>query len=59
MLWPLIHSALQKNLAAVYLFSGDEPLQLGELGDAVRQAAKRAGIPKNRFHDEAFAFHSE
>ena len=27
------------------------------LVDAVKQAAKRAGIPKNRFHDEAFAFH--
>ena len=31
----------------------------GPLVDAVRQAAKDSGIPKNRFHDEAFAFHSE
>ena len=28
------------------------------LVDTVRQAAKAAGIPKQRFHDEAFAFHS-
>lgn len=31
----------------------------GPLVDAVRQAAKEVGIPKHRFHDEAFAFHSE
>ena len=29
------------------------------LVDAVRQAAEDLGVPKNRFHDEAFAFHSE
>ena len=28
------------------------------LVDAVRGAAKSAGIPKNRFHDEAFEFHN-
>ncbi len=31
----------------------------GPLVDSVRQAAKDSGVPKNRFHDEAFAFHSE
>lgn len=31
----------------------------GPLVDAVRQAAKDSGVPKSRFHDEAFAFHSE
>jgi len=25
----------------------------------VRAAAEDLGVPKNRFHDEAFAFHSE
>jgi len=25
----------------------------------VKQAAQDLGVPKNRFHDEAFAFHSE
>jgi len=28
------------------------------LVDAVREAAKYAGIPKDRFHDEAFEFHA-
>lgn len=27
------------------------------LVSAIKKAAKKAGIPKNRFHDEAFAFH--
>ncbi|HEX7405372.1 MAG TPA: ferric reductase-like transmembrane domain-containing protein [Candidatus Nanopelagicaceae bacterium] len=31
----------------------------GPLVDAVREAARDVGVPKNRFHDEAFAFHSE
>lgn len=35
---------LQKGLAPVYLISGDEPLQLGELADAVRRAASQAGF---------------
>jgi len=29
------------------------------LVEAVREAAIEVGIPKSRFHDEAFAFHSE
>ena len=29
------------------------------LVSAVREAARDLGVPKNRFHDEAFAFHSE
>jgi ferredoxin-NADP reductase len=33
---------------------GPEPLV-----SAVREAAEGVGVPKNRFHDEAFAFHSE
>jgi len=31
----------------------------GPLVDAVRASAQDLGVPKNRFHDEAFAFHSE
>lgn len=38
-----LESTLQKNLKAVYLISGDEPLQLGEAADAVRSAARAAG----------------
>lgn len=36
-------AALQKDLAPVYFISGDEPLQLGEMADAVRAAARKAG----------------
>jgi len=36
-------AALQKGLAPVYFISGDEPLQLGEVADAVRTAARAAG----------------
>ncbi|MGZ4960646.1 MAG: DNA polymerase III subunit delta [Methylomonas sp.] len=36
-------AALQKTLAPVYLVSGEEPLQLGEAADDIRQAARLAG----------------
>ena len=36
-------AALQKKLAAVYFFTGDEPLRLGEMADAVRAKARQAG----------------
>lgn len=36
-------AALQKQLKPVYFLSGDEPLQLGEAADAVRDAARNAG----------------
>jgi DNA polymerase-3 subunit delta len=38
-----IATALQKELAPVYFISGDEPLQLGEMADAVRAAARKVG----------------
>jgi ferredoxin-NADP reductase len=31
----------------------------GPLVETVRKAAADLGVPKNRFHDEAFAFHKE
>ncbi len=31
----------------------------GPLVESVKQAAEDLSVPKNRFHDEAFAFHSE
>jgi len=34
---------LKKRLAPVYFLSGDEPLQLAEAADAIRQAARAAG----------------
>jgi predicted ferric reductase len=30
----------------------------GPLVESVKEAARELGVPKNRFHDEAFAFHS-
>jgi DNA polymerase-3 subunit delta len=39
-----LNAALQKKLAPVYFISGDEPLQLGEMADAVRKAARKAGF---------------
>ncbi|MGZ8152533.1 MAG: DNA polymerase III subunit delta [Methylovulum sp.] len=38
-----VATALQKNLAPIYFISGDEPLQIGEIADAVRAAARKAG----------------
>lgn len=35
---------LLQHLAPVYLISGDEPQQLGEMADAVRAAARKAGF---------------
>jgi ferredoxin-NADP reductase len=53
---PISYEYLKKvlpNFADTEVFvCGPQPLV-----DAVKQSAKRAGIPKNRFHDEAFAFH--
>ncbi|MFI3196880.1 MAG: DNA polymerase III subunit delta [Methylococcaceae bacterium] len=37
-------AALKKSLVPVYFISGDEPLQLGEIADAIRKAAKKAGF---------------
>jgi DNA polymerase III subunit delta len=36
-------AALAKNMAGVYLVSGDEPLLVGEAADAIRAAARAAG----------------
>ena len=38
-----LNVALQKSLASVYFLSGDEPLQLGEMADAIRKAARATG----------------
>jgi ferredoxin-NADP reductase len=47
--------ALVPNIADSDIYiCGPEPLVI-----AVRTAAEDLGVPKNRFHDEAFAFHSE
>lgn len=45
---------LNRRLAPIYLLSGDEPLQIMEAADAVRQAAKAAGyLNRELFHADA------
>jgi DNA polymerase III subunit delta len=39
-----LNAALQKGLMPVYFIAGDEPLQLGEMADAVRKSARKAGF---------------
>ncbi len=51
-------AALAKNLAAISLVSGDEPLLVGEAADAIRAAAKAAGYADRSvfFIDRSFAW---
>jgi DNA polymerase-3 subunit delta len=39
-----LSATLQKGLKPVYFITGDEPLQLGEMADAVRKSAKKNGF---------------
>jgi len=52
-------AALEKGLAPVYFISGDEPLQLGEMADAVRAAARKAGYDTREVLvvDAGFSWH--
>jgi DNA polymerase-3 subunit delta len=52
-------AALQKNLAPVYFISGDEPLQQGEVADAIRAAARSAGydLREALVADAGFSWH--
>ncbi len=54
-----IAAALKKGLAPVYFISGDEPLQLGEMADAVRAAARAAGYDTREVlvTDAGFSWH--
>ncbi len=51
-------AALAKNVAAMYLVSGDEPLLVGEAADLVRAAARAAGYADRTvfFIDRSFAW---
>ncbi len=51
-------AALARDLAGVYLISGDEPLLVGEAADAVRAAAKARGYADRTvfFIDRSFAW---
>jgi predicted ferric reductase len=57
-----IHPMDAKSLKELVPRFADSDLYIcgpAPLVEAVREAAKDLGVPKNRFHDEAFAFHSE
>lgn len=55
-----LSKALQSKLAPLYFLTGDEPLQLGEAADAVRQAARQAGFSEREVIsvDAHFSWHS-
>ncbi|MBL6986520.1 MAG: DNA polymerase III subunit delta [Methylobacter sp.] len=54
-----IVAALQKGLSPIYFISGDEPLQLGEVADSVRAAARKAGYDTREVlvADSGFSWH--
>jgi len=57
-----IHPMDAKSLQALVPRFADSDIYIcgpAPLVTAVREAAEDLGVPKNRFHDEAFAFHSE
>jgi predicted ferric reductase len=57
-----IHPMDAKSLSALVPRFSDSDIYIcgpAPLVAAVREAAEDLGVPKNRFHDEAFAFHSE
>jgi ferredoxin-NADP reductase len=56
------HPMDAKSLKALVPQIADSDIYIcgpGPLVEAVKAAADDLGVPKNRFHDEAFAFHSE
>jgi ferredoxin-NADP reductase len=56
------HPMDSKSLKALVPSFADSDIYIcgpGPLVEAVKAAADDLGVPKNRFHDEAFAFHSE
>ena len=56
-----LHPMDAKSITALVPRFADSDIYIcgpGPLVNAVRDAAYEVGVPKNRFHDEAFAFHS-
>lgn len=57
-----IHPMDAKSITALVPRFADSDIYIcgpAPLVNAVRDVAHEVGVPKNRFHDEAFAFHSE
>ncbi|WP_439134365.1 DNA polymerase III subunit delta [Pseudomaricurvus sp.] len=51
-----LNGALRKQLAPVYLISGDEPLLVQESCDLIRQAARKAGFTERELHHAEASF---
>ena len=51
-----LDQALQRGLAPVYLVFGDEPLQLGEAADAIRQRARALGFTERSCLEHSASF---
>lgn len=51
-----LDSQLEKDLASVYLISGDEPLQMGEAADAVRASARNNGFTSREVMEQRSDF---
>lgn len=51
-----LNGALRKQLAPVYLISGDEPLLVQESCDQIRQAARKAGFNERELHHAEASF---
>ncbi|MCU7907158.1 MAG: DNA polymerase III subunit delta [Candidatus Thiodiazotropha sp. (ex Epidulcina cf. delphinae)] len=49
-------SRLQRDLAPIYLLSGDEPLQMREAADEIRSAARRQGFSEREVLDQNSGF---
>jgi DNA polymerase-3 subunit delta len=51
-----LENHLRRQLAPVYMLSGDEPLQMQEAGDAVRKAVRRQGYSEREVLDQGGGF---
>lgn len=51
-----LNGALRKQLAPVYLISGDEPLLVQESCDQIRQAARKTGFNERELHHAEASF---
>ncbi|MBV2092883.1 MAG: DNA polymerase III subunit delta, partial [Candidatus Thiodiazotropha sp. (ex Ctena orbiculata)] len=51
-----LNAQLKRDLAPLYLLSGDEPLQMMEAADLIRQAARQQGFSEREVLDQVSGF---